>query len=75
MSLNVVVGAARGIGRAIAEELARADPSASLLVADVDADGAEKLLPRAEGDGGRWTATRVDVADPASVEALVAQSS
>jgi 2,3-dihydro-2,3-dihydroxybenzoate dehydrogenase len=75
MSLNIVVGAARGIGRAIAEELARADPDAALLVADVDADGAEQLAQVLRGQGSEVNATKVDVGDVSSVEALVAQSS
>lgn len=74
MTLNVVVGAARGIGRAIAEELARTDPSAMLLVADVDADGAEQLARSLKDDGADVSAAHVDVSDPASVDALVAQS-
>jgi 3-oxoacyl-[acyl-carrier protein] reductase len=61
----LVTGASRGIGRAIAEELARA--GASVVVAyRSGADEAESL---AEEIGGR--AVQADVSDPASASALV----
>jgi 2,3-dihydro-2,3-dihydroxybenzoate dehydrogenase len=74
MSSTVVVGAARGIGRAIAEELAASDPTSPLLVADVDVDGVEELAQELKERGIDASATAVDVTDPVSVEALVARS-
>ena len=75
MSLNVVVGAARGIGRAIAEELARAIRAPRCLLRTWMPTAPRSFSRALKETGADVTATRVDVADPASVEALVAQSS
>lgn len=72
MTTTVVVGAARGIGRAIAEDLARVDPKRRLVVADVDLYGVEQLAAGLLRDGVDASAIAVDLADPSSVEALVA---
>jgi 2,3-dihydro-2,3-dihydroxybenzoate dehydrogenase len=74
MSLTVVVGAARGIGRAIAQELATAYPKDSLLLADIDTDQVDELARSLAADGLDVSATQVDVADCESVIALVDQS-
>lgn len=74
MSTTVVVGAARGIGRAIAHELASSDPKRTMLVADIDGDGVEELARSLAADGIDVSATRIDVADPDSVAELVAGS-
>jgi 2,3-dihydro-2,3-dihydroxybenzoate dehydrogenase len=74
MSLTVVVGAARGIGRAIAEELAIAHPKDSLLLADIDAEQVEELARTLAAEGVDVSATCTDVADADSVRALVEQS-
>ncbi len=67
----LVTGSARGIGRAIAERLT-AD-GFCVVIADIDEvaarDTAEHL---AAGDPARAFALRVDVSDPASVQALMA---
>lgn len=74
MSLTVVVGAARGIGRAIAEELASAYPEHTLLLTDIDGDQVADLARSLAADGVDVRSSRTDVADPASVAALLEQS-
>lgn len=61
----IVTGAARGVGRAIAEACARA--GARLILADI---AFEALRPVAAGLGAR--ALPLDLADPASIEAFAA---
>jgi NAD(P)-dependent dehydrogenase (short-subunit alcohol dehydrogenase family) len=62
----IVTGAAQGIGKAIADQLAA--EGASVVVADINEDGAKAVaatLPAAVG-------IRTDVSDPTAVEAMVA---
>lgn len=66
----VVTGAGRGIGEAYARALA--GEGASVVVADIDAEGAEKVATAIAGDGGEAVAVRVDVSDVASTEAMAA---
>jgi NAD(P)-dependent dehydrogenase (short-subunit alcohol dehydrogenase family) len=66
----VVTGAARGIGRAIAERLASA--GAYTLCADIDIDELATVLEAIEGAGGRGEAHRCDVASAEDVELLMA---
>jgi meso-butanediol dehydrogenase/(S,S)-butanediol dehydrogenase/diacetyl reductase len=68
----IVTGAARGIGRAIALRLAR--DGMSVAVADLDLPAARAVADDIAGAGGTARAFLVDVAEPASVAALVAQS-
>jgi NAD(P)-dependent dehydrogenase (short-subunit alcohol dehydrogenase family) len=63
----VVTGAARGIGRAIAERLAA--EGATLVIADVDAGEAERT---ASAIGATASAASVDIASDASVADLAA---
>jgi 2,3-dihydro-2,3-dihydroxybenzoate dehydrogenase len=72
VTTTVVVGAARGIGRAIAEDAARVDPKRRLVVADVDVDGVRQLAAELCRNGVDASAMGVELGDPASVEALVA---
>ncbi|KAA9164375.1 SDR family oxidoreductase [Amycolatopsis acidicola] len=65
-----VTGAAQGIGRATAERLA-AD-GASVIVADLNADGARDVARAIEKDGGRALGVGCDVSDKDSVESAVA---
>src|SRR3954454_8775094 len=67
----VVTGAARGIGLAITERLAR--EGAQVLLADMDADLAEAEGKRLRAAGLAASATALDIADPASVAALAGQ--
>jgi len=71
MNTTVIIGAARGIGRAIAEECAGSDPHRRFVVADVDADGVERLAAELVRNGVDATAIAVDLADEASVSAMV----
>jgi 3-oxoacyl-[acyl-carrier protein] reductase len=66
----IVTGAARGIGRAIAERLAR--EGAAIMLSDLDGEIAASVAAKLTQGGGRTAATRVDVADEASVEAMFA---
>lgn len=65
----VVVGGGRGIGRAIAHELARDSGVARLVVADLDLALAQEAAATADGTA-EVVAAQVDLADPASVTAL-----
>ena len=66
---GVVTGGARGIGLAVAKALAR--EGAGIAIADVNADGAKASAKSIEDQGGRAIGLAVDVADPASVGAMV----
>jgi meso-butanediol dehydrogenase / (S,S)-butanediol dehydrogenase / diacetyl reductase len=68
----VVTGGARGIGRAIALQLAR--DGAAVVVADLNHEGASAVAGEIEAAGGRALGTGVDVADAASQDALVAET-
>ena len=66
----VVTGAARGIGRAIAETLARR--GADVALADLNLEQAEAVAREIVADTGRRAiAIQVDVADHASAEAMI----
>jgi 3-oxoacyl-[acyl-carrier protein] reductase len=66
----VVTGAASGVGRGIAEVLSL--EGAPVVVADIDADAAEGFAAELRETGGDALAVEVDVADAASLEAMVA---
>jgi NAD(P)-dependent dehydrogenase (short-subunit alcohol dehydrogenase family) len=65
----VVTGGASGIGRATAEAMAR--EGAVVVVADRDTATAAEAAEAIRGDGGRAQPLPVDIADEASVSALV----
>ncbi|MDW5592859.1 SDR family oxidoreductase [Conexibacter stalactiti] len=65
----VVVGGGRGIGRAIAIELARDEGVERLIVADIDEALAQETASAASADA-ETVALPVDLADAASVQAL-----
>ena len=65
----LVTGAGSGIGRSAAEQLAR--EGARVVVADRDTAMASETVERITSAGGEASAVDVDVADEASVEAMV----
>ncbi|WP_327726605.1 SDR family oxidoreductase [Streptomyces sp. NBC_00487] len=65
----LVTGAAQGIGRELARQFAAA--GALAVVADLDIDKAEAVVKEIHDAGGAGLAVRVDVADEASVQAMV----
>ncbi|MFB6166421.1 MAG: SDR family NAD(P)-dependent oxidoreductase [Haloarculaceae archaeon] len=68
----VVTGGSRGIGRAIAEQLAAA--GAAVVPASRTAEDVETVADGIEADGGRAHAATVDVADADSVADLIAEA-
>ncbi|MBK6697563.1 MAG: SDR family NAD(P)-dependent oxidoreductase [Myxococcales bacterium] len=68
----VITGAASGLGRAFALELAR--PGAALILGDVDLTGAEATADKARAAGARVTALRCDVSRVDDVRALATAS-
>ena len=65
----IVTGGARGIGRATCRALAR--EGARVVVADIEADDAAAVAAEIEQAGGEALAVATDVAEEASVKALV----
>lgn len=63
----VVTGAASGIGKAIAHELARA--GAAIAIADLNQAGAQAVADEIAGNGGRAIGVAMDVTDEAAVNA------
>jgi len=64
----IVTGSAGGIGQAYAEALAGA--GASVVVADIDVARAEAVAAGIRSSGGSAVGVAVDVADPASAQAM-----
>jgi NAD(P)-dependent dehydrogenase (short-subunit alcohol dehydrogenase family) len=65
----IVTGAARGIGLAIAERLSQAD--ASVVIADIDEEGAAAAVERLRKGGGEAVEAIADVTSPEEVGAMV----
>jgi NAD(P)-dependent dehydrogenase (short-subunit alcohol dehydrogenase family) len=66
----IVTGAAQGIGRAIAVELAEAG-AAAVIVADIDGERGEETAELIREEGARGVCHRTDLAVPAEIERLV----
>ncbi len=66
--LAVVTGAASGIGKATAVALAQA--GANVVVADIAAEAGEATAAAIRAQGGKAAFRRVDMTDPASIEAF-----
>jgi meso-butanediol dehydrogenase/(S,S)-butanediol dehydrogenase/diacetyl reductase len=65
----IVTGGAQGIGAAIAERLAQ--EGASIVIGDLNLEGARDLARRIGENGGQAVAVQVDVADRPQVAALI----
>jgi meso-butanediol dehydrogenase/(S,S)-butanediol dehydrogenase/diacetyl reductase len=65
----VITGAARGIGRGIADGLAR--EGGAVVVADINEAGAEAAAARIRGEGGRALGVGCDVSDRASIRTAI----
>lgn len=65
----IVTGGGRGIGRAIAK--AFAEEGAAVVIADLDADHGQATCQEILDSGGKARFVMTQVADPASVEAMV----
>jgi NAD(P)-dependent dehydrogenase (short-subunit alcohol dehydrogenase family) len=70
--VGIVTGAGSGIGRATA--LLLAAQGAAVTVADIREQAATAVVAEIDATGGRARAQVADVADPAAVEALVADT-
>ncbi len=68
--IALVTGAASGIGEAVALKLAH--EGAKVVVADMDASGAERVVRAIQQAGGQASPFELNVADPMEVEAMVA---
>jgi meso-butanediol dehydrogenase/(S,S)-butanediol dehydrogenase/diacetyl reductase len=68
----IVTGGASGIGRATARLFA--SEGAKVVVADLSADAAQDVAREIESDGAQALAVATDVADTASVQAMVEQT-
>jgi 3-oxoacyl-[acyl-carrier protein] reductase len=66
--VTIVTGAAKGIGRAIAERYGA--EGATVVVSDIDTAGADAVAARIEGAGGKAVAITTDVSRKDSVDAL-----
>ncbi len=66
----IVTGAARGLGRDYAEFFT--EDGAAVVLADVNGEGAEQAAKELTQKGARAIGVQVDVADDASVDAMVA---
>lgn len=67
--IAILTGAASGIGRTTATTFA--EHGASVVVADVDAEGGADTVARIEADGGDATFVETDVSDPTDVQAMI----
>jgi NAD(P)-dependent dehydrogenase (short-subunit alcohol dehydrogenase family) len=70
--IAIVTGGARGIGFAIVQAFLR--EGASVVIADIDAAGLKDAARELGADGARVLPVEVNVADPASVEAMIAKA-
>ena len=75
MKTALVTGSARGIGRAICEELARSGVATQIVVCDVKKEWCDETVSALRAiDGVKAESLALDVSDAASVEAGVAKA-
>jgi len=65
----IVTGGASGIGRAVCQELGKF--GATMVVADINLEGAEEVSKAISGNGGSATAAELDVRDAEAIQKLV----
>jgi len=70
--IALITGAGSGIGEATA--LLFVKHGASIVLADMDTDGAERVLKVIEKEGGKGMVVKTDVSMPAECERLVAET-
>jgi len=70
--IALITGAGSGIGEATA--MLFAQNGASIVLADMDTDGAERVLAAIEKEGGKGMVVKTDVSKPAECEKLVAET-
>jgi 3-oxoacyl-[acyl-carrier protein] reductase len=68
----IITGAARGIGKAIAQKLAR--EGMNIVISDIMAEEAAKTAAEIEKSGARVLAVKTDVASARDAEALIKQT-
>ena len=67
----IITGAGQGIGREFARQFAAA--GAVVIVTDINLENCQRVVSEIEKAGGKALAAKVDVADRASVDAMVAR--
>ena len=70
--IALVIGASKGIGAGVAQDLAQAGTAVAIGYA-ADGDGAERVAAAIEAAGGRAIAVQANVSRAAEVEAMVAR--
>jgi NAD(P)-dependent dehydrogenase (short-subunit alcohol dehydrogenase family) len=68
--IAIVTGGASGIGRALCQELGRRE-AAGVVVADLNAAGADEVAAAINAAGGSARAAGVDVSQAAAVQRLI----
>jgi 3-oxoacyl-[acyl-carrier protein] reductase len=68
----IITGAGQGIGRAYAQEFAKA--GAAVVVADLNIDKAQAVAAEIQAENGQALAVKVDVSDDKSTAEMVAQA-
>ena len=68
--IAIITGGARGIGLAVARTFAR--EGAAVVIADVNFDSAQTSASSITASGGRALPVAVNVADPVSINAMIA---
>jgi NAD(P)-dependent dehydrogenase (short-subunit alcohol dehydrogenase family) len=69
--VSIITGAARGLGKAMAQSLAQA--GSDIVIVDLDLDAAQQTADIISSEGGRTLALRADVTDPADVDKMTDQ--